>query len=141
MLIRKAHTYDVNLVGAISKIASIEIGTTLLNHKYQYTAYDPLKPQIPENRSIHTLVFPVKLRFDILKYLFVSGGFMLHSDIGQQGSDLDLGFSIGAGIQYYFKNKYGVFIYPQRNIHTLTIGLVEEHVAFGLAYRIPNKKQ
>ncbi|HTM98279.1 MAG TPA: hypothetical protein VL088_06035 [Pedobacter sp.] len=128
-------TFDLSLVGAISKIASLEIGTSLLNHQYQFTEFTALGNLVTESRSINTLVFPIKLRFDILKYFFISGGFMLHTDVGEHGSDLDFGVGIGVGVQYYFKNKYGVFIYLQRNIHRLTVGLVEEHVAFGLAYR------
>jgi hypothetical protein len=56
-----------------------------------------------------------------------------------EGPRMDVGFGIGAGAQYYFKNKYGIFIYPQTNIHSLAVGLAEEHVTFGLAYRILKK--
>lgn len=128
-------TFDVGLAGKMSKHAALEIGISVVNHRYLFTTYDP-RFQKTENRSVNTLVFPIKLRVDVLKYFFVSGGFFLGADIGKSRS-VDLGVSIGAGVQYYFKNKYGFFIYPQTNVHRLSIGLSENHVAFGVAYRIP----
>lgn len=129
------HTFDIGLAGMISKHTAIEIGISRLNHRYVFTKFDYPSLQQSETRSVNTVVFPIKLRVDILKYFFISGGFLLNAEVGK-GRQIDLGVGIGAGVQYYFKNKYGVFIYPQTNIHTLTIGLLENHVAFGLAYRI-----
>lgn len=132
-------TFDVSLVGAVSKSTAIEIGLSLLNHRYQYRKFDFPVSNVLEDKSVYTLIFPIKVRFDILKYFFISGGFLLINDF-DRGRQTDLGVSIGAGVQYYFKNKYGVFIYPQTNVHTLTIGLLENHTSFGIAYRIPNPK-
>jgi hypothetical protein len=134
-------TFDFGLSGMLSDYAALEIGVSILNHRYQYTKYDfPNGLQSPVNKSVNTLVFPLKLKFDILKYFFVSGGILLNADLGVH-DEIDIGFGIGAGVQYYFKNKYGFFIYPQTNVHTIAIGLSENHVAFGLAYRIPYLKQ
>lgn len=129
-------TFDVGLAGKVSKHTALEIGVSVLNHRYLFTTYEP-RFQKSENRSVNTLVFPIKLRVDILKYFFVGGGIFLSAEL-DRGYAVDLGVGIGAGVQYYFKNKYGIFIYPQTNVHRLTIGLLENHVAFGLAYRIPN---
>jgi hypothetical protein len=128
-------TFNVGLVGAVSKSVAVEIGVSLLNHQYQYTEFAFPSKAFTEHRSDHRLVFPIKLRFDLLKYFFVSGGVLLSNNIGKDGG-LDVGFGIGAGIQYYFKNKYGIFIYPQTNVHSPTVGLSEKHITFGLAYKI-----
>ena len=132
-------SFDLGLAGMVSKHTAVEIGLSVLNHRYLFTKFDYPGLQQAETRSENTLVFPIKLRVDILKYFFVGGGFLLVTEFGSE-RPVDLGVSIGAGVQYYFKNKYGVFIYPQTNIHTLTIGLLENHTSFGLAYRIPNPK-
>ena len=128
-------TFEVGASGMIGKYTSLDIGVSLLNHRYQYTQLD--RPgRTPVDKSLNTFVFPIKLKVDILKYIFISGGILLNSDMG--GYQVDLGFGIGAGVQYYYRNRFGIFIYPQTNIHSLAVGLSEEHVAFGLAYRIPN---
>lgn len=127
--------FDVGAYRMIGKHVSLETGISLLNHKFQYTLLDQ-PGRLPVNRSVNTLILPIKLKVDILKYLFISSGVLLNTDLGEQ-DEVDIGFGIGAGVQYYFKNKYGVFISPQTNVHTLTIGLSEKHLAFGLAYRIP----
>lgn len=130
-------SYDVSLAGALSKSTALEIGISVLNHQYQFTKFDFPDKRISVNRSVNTLVFPIKLRVDILKYFFISGGFLLNTEVGQS-DQVELGVGIGVGVQYYFKNKYGFFIYPQTNIHRVTIGLKENHIAFGLSYRILN---
>ncbi len=129
-------TFEIGASGMIGNHAALDIGFSLLEHRYQYTPLDrPGRTTV--NKTLNTFVFPVKLKVDILKYLFISGGFLLISDMG--GYKMDLGFGIGAGVQYYYKNRYGIFIYPQTNIHSIAVGLSEEHVAFGIAYRIPKK--
>lgn len=127
--------FDVGAYRMIGKHVSLETGISLLNHKFKYTLWDQ-PGRIPITRSVNTLILPIKLRVDILKYLFISTGVLLNTDLGEH-DEVDIGFGIGAGVQYYFKNKYGIFIYPQTNLHTITIGLKESHTAFGLAYRIP----
>lgn len=127
-------TLDIGASGMIGKHAALDIGVSLLNHRYQYTLWD--RPgRTPVNKSTTIFVFPLKLKVDILRYLFISGGFLLNAEMGSYRPDL--GVSIGAGVQYYFNNKVGIFIYPQTNIHSITVGLKESHTAFGLAYRIP----
>lgn len=129
-------SFDIAASHMISNQAALEVGVTILNHRYQYRVID--KPgQIPVDKSITKLVTPVKLKVDVLKYFFISGGFLLNWNLStNEQHGVDVGFGIGAGAQYYFRNKYGIFIFPQTNIHSLTYGLSEKHVAFGLAYRI-----
>lgn len=129
------HSFDMSLAGMISKHTSVEIGVSTLNHRYLFTSFDYLNLQQSETRSVNTLIFPIKLRVDILKYFFIGGGFLLNAELGR-ARKLDLGVGIGAGVQYYFKNKYGVFIYPQTNIHSLAVGLAEQHITYGISYRI-----
>jgi len=129
-------TFEVGAYRMIGKHVALEIGASILNHRYQYTLLDE-PGRKPVYKSENTFVLPIKLRIAVLKYIFISGGFLLNEEFGENdGLGIDIGFGIGAGVQYYFKNKYGVFIYPQTNIHSLTIGLSEQHVAFGLAYKI-----
>ena len=127
-------TLDIGASGMISKHTSLAIGVSFLNHRYQYTPWDT-PGQTTFTKSVNTFVFPIKLQVDILRYLFISGGFLLNSEMG--GYRPDFGVSIGAGMQYYFNNRFGIFIYPQTNIHSITVGLKESHTAFGLGYRIP----
>lgn len=126
---------EINLAGKVNKNATVEIGISVLNHRYLFTSFDYPGLQRSENRSANILLFPIRLRVDILKYFFISGGFLLNAEPGKS-YQADLGVGIGAGVQYYFKKKYGIFIYPQTNIHSLTIGLAENHVAYGIAYRL-----
>ncbi len=132
-------TFDIGASHMLGKHISLETGFTILNHHYQYTLYDQ-PGRTPVDKSANTLLFPIKLKVDILKYLFISGGFLLNSSLGSKESNgIDVGFGIGAGLQYYHKNKYGIYIYPQANVHTLSIGLSEHHIAAGLAYRFQKK--
>ncbi len=127
-------TVDFNLNRAVGKSTSIETGFSILKHRYDYRRFDPPNSNPPENRLLKTLVIPIKLKVDILNYFFIGGGFLLNAEIGENPR-LQAGFGIGAGAQYFYKNKYGVFIYPQVNIHNTTVGLAEHHIAYGLAYR------
>lgn len=132
-------TFNVGVSHMLGKHTALETGVTILNHQYQYTLSDnPTRTSVA--KLANTLVLPVKLKVDLFKYFFISGGFLLNSSLGSNESNgLDVGFGIGMGVQYYFKNKYGIFIYPQANVHTLTIGLSERHVATGFAYRFQKK--
>ncbi|MGF1926281.1 MAG: hypothetical protein ACQUHE_19065, partial [Bacteroidia bacterium] len=88
-------TFDVGLAGMMSKYASLQIGVSVINHRYLFTDFQFLNTQVAVSRSVNTLAFPIKLRFDILKYLFVSGGFLLNADLGK-GQQTDVGVGIGA---------------------------------------------
>lgn len=132
-------TFDLGFSHQLGKFTTVETGVAILNHRYQYTLFF-VPNRIPVDKSVNTLIFPVKLKVDLFKYIFVSGGFVLNREIGaNESNELDFGFGIGAGLQYYFKNKLGVFIYAQANIHTISIGLSEQHVSAGLAYRFQKK--
>lgn len=136
-ILTKAETlsqYVHGLTGKASKSTAIEIGFSLLNHQYECTKFDMFSKITSVNQTVNALVFP-KLRFDILRYFFISSGFLLNADIDPI-DDIDMGVSFGVGIQCYFKNKAGIFIYPQKNIHKLSIGLVEKHNAFGITHSI-----
>jgi hypothetical protein len=76
-------TFDVSLAGAVSTSTAIEIGVSVLNNQYQFTKFDFPDKQVSVNRSVNTLVFPIKLHVDIFKYFFISGGFLLNTDVGK----------------------------------------------------------
>ena len=134
--------YDFNYNIGKRKHAALETGISLLKHDFTYRLWDSgsMSSTVSE-RSIYSLIVPLKLRTDILKYFFISGGFLAHLNIedgGQKtlGIGSSLGIGLGAGIQYFHKEKYGVFIYPQVNVHSLGFGLMEQHTSFGISYRI-----
>ena len=134
--------FDFNYNIGKRKHAALETGISLLKHDFTYKLWDSgsMSSTVSE-RSIYSLIVPLKLRTDILKYFFISGGFLAHINIedgGQRtlGIGSSLGIGLGAGIQYFHKEKYGVFIYPQVNVHSLGFGLIEQHTSFGISYRI-----
>lgn len=131
-------TFGINLNHGIGKHTTFETGFIALKHNYTYTEYHfPPEPVVADKTNT-SIIIPLKLKIDILKYLFISGGML--ADISLNGEGTNLGFGIGAGVQYYYRNKYGFFIYPQANVHTVEVGLAESHIAFGLAYRIKKHK-
>ncbi|MES2651420.1 MAG: hypothetical protein V4663_06760 [Bacteroidota bacterium] len=132
------HALGLNYNVGINKCGIFETGAMLLRHTYQfsYSNAGPLGSQITNSKkNLTALVLPLKLRFDMLKYFFISGGPFIDVDI-TKGIKPSLGVGIGVGAQYYYKNKYGIFIYPQTNLHTLDIGLTEQHITYGISYRI-----
>ncbi|KQC01516.1 hypothetical protein [Pedobacter sp. Hv1] len=128
--------FGLNYYGGIGKHAYIETGISLLTHRYTFKEFGSPEPKPIVNKSYNAFFIPFKIRFDIAKFFFISGG--LSADFNVKGGS-SLGAGIGAGVQYYHKKGYGIFIYPQTNVHDLAIGLVERNISFGLAYRIPRR--
>jgi hypothetical protein len=133
---------DVSLLGfnyliGTGKHNAFETGIIIQKHDFVYSYFGNPPNTIITDNTITSVILPLKLRFNILKYFFISGGML--ADISLNGEGHKLGFGIGAGIQYYRKNKYGIFIYPQANIHTIGIGLAESHISAGLAHRFQKK--
>jgi len=134
---------DVDVLGinynfGFKKHKSFETGFLFLRHNYTYTEFGFPGAISVTDKTNTSLLIPAKLRFNILKYFFISGGFLADINLAN-GDGHSLGLGVGAGLQYYHKNKYGIFIYPQANLHTLGIGLAESHVSFGLSYRLVKK--
>ena len=130
-------TYGINFNEGIGKHASLETGIIALKHNYTYKEFRFPPVSTVSDQTKTSLIIPLKIKINILKYLFISGGMLL--DVNLNGKGSTIGFGIGAGAQYYYKNKYGIFIYPQANVHSIEIGLAESHIAVGLAYRIQKK--
>lgn len=133
---------DVSLFGfnyliGTGKRNAIETGIIIQKHDFVYSDFSNPPNTIVTNNTNTSVILPLKLRFNILKYFFISGGML--ADISLSGEAHNLGLGIGAGVQYYYKNKYGIFVYPQANIHTIGIGLAESHVTAGFAYRFQKK--
>lgn len=128
---------ELNFYQSIGRHSYIETGISFLDHQYTFTKFD-YTPQPAIKQFYRAIYIPLKIRFDVAKYFFISGGLSTEFKTSKGSKDGNaLGAGIGAGLQYYHQNKYGIFIYPQINVHSLDIGLIERHISFGLAYRIP----
>ncbi len=136
--------FDFSYTIGKRKHSGIETGVSLMKHDFTYSILDTKSfTTTITPRSIYSLIVPLKLRTDIFKYFFISGGFLAHINIGDGGIESlgigsSLGIGIGGGIQYVHKEKYGIFVYPQVNVHSIDFGLLEQHTSFGISYRIPN---
>ena len=75
-------TFEVGAYRMIGKHVALEIGASILNHRYQYTLLDE-PGRKPVNKSENTFVLPIKLRVAVLKYIFISGGFLLNEEFGE----------------------------------------------------------
>lgn len=65
---------------------------------------------------------PVYLRLDILKYVFIHGGFLLDFDPNlnaRYDNQTGIGFGAGMGIQYQFNNDWGIYLSPFMKMHSL----------------------
>ncbi len=134
--------FDFSYTIGKRKHSAIETGVSLMKHDFTYSILDTKSPTVTITpRSIYALIVPLKLRTDILKYFFISGGLLGHINIGDGGIESlgiesSLGIGLGGGIQYVHKEKYGIFVYPQVNIHNIGYGLLEHHTSFGISYRL-----
>lgn len=138
--------FDFNYTRGRRKHSALETGISLLKHDFTYRNWDQTGgTSTVSERSMYTLIVPVKFRFYVLKYFFISSGLLAHINVKDEGTHTlgigsSIGIGVGGGIQYFYKEKYGVFIYPQVNVHSLGFGLIEQHTSFGISYRIVNKE-
>lgn len=147
---KSVNTIGLNYFGGITHHLFIETGLIWLQHQSTKTTYNiPTSPTMPITKtttdiSLNVITIPLKLRVEFAKYFFISGGIMRDFPLGKTAKNHihpnAFGVGIGGGVQYLHHNKFGIFIYPQVNIHELfESGIVENNVTFGLAYRIPRR--
>jgi hypothetical protein len=147
---KSVNTVGLNYFGGINNHLFIETGLILLHHQFTKTTYHPRTTptgadlKTTTDVSLNVITIPLKLRVEFAKYFFISGGIMRDFPLGKTAKSYihpnAFGVGIGGGVQYLHHNKFGIFIYPQANIHELfESGIVETNVTFGLAYRIPRR--
>lgn len=147
---KSVNTIGLNYFGGITNHLFIETGLIWLQHQSTKTTYNiPTTATMPMTKtltdvSFHMVTIPLKLRVEFAKYFFVSGGIMRDFPVNSITKNTlhpnAFGIGIGGGLQYLHHNKFGVFIYPQANIHEFfDRGIMEANISFGLAYRIPRR--
>lgn len=128
--------------GLAKKNLFLETGLAYLTYKYTITAsYPPNSWSWDYTQNLISV--PVRLRYEAGKYIFFNGSLYLDIDVSKRTSRglSGIGTGLGAGLQYYFKDKVGFYINPQFNIRNLAsfsgspYKLASTQVAFGLAYK------
>ncbi len=127
-----------------SKNLFLETGFEHLTYKYTLSSFYPPSPPKSWDYTATLISFPVKLRYEAGKYFFFNGNLYLDIDVSKgTGRGLSgIGTGLGAGLQYYFKNKFGVYVNPQLELRNLAsfsgspYKLASTQIAFGLTYRI-----
>ncbi|MES2417451.1 MAG: outer membrane beta-barrel protein [Bacteroidota bacterium] len=137
---KSLNSFGINYHEGLNKHLFIETGLIYINYKYTTTFNYPNLPQTETNNTLKLLNLPIKIRLEFAKLFFLNAGLLM--DINLDQSDLAIESGVGAtaglGVQYYYKNRFGLTINPQANLHGLITGegLIETNVTFGLAYRI-----
>jgi hypothetical protein len=73
-------------------------------------------------KQFSMITVPLSLRVNFLRYLFISGGLLLSSDFTTSmpiDSQTGLGATVGAGLQYTFKERFTLFVNPYSKAHSL----------------------
>ncbi|EOR95408.1 hypothetical protein ADIARSV_1409 [Arcticibacter svalbardensis MN12-7] len=130
-----------------SKHIGIESGLSLLTHKFNVTPAPMGQPQVSRAEEIQLLSMPVYVKYTFLNYFYLNGGLSFDLDI-KNTAELDnqsgIGLGAGAGAQYFFNNKIGLFVNPQLVFHSLLNfndethprKLYEANVTIGLSYKL-----
>lgn len=117
------------------------------DYKGEFEGYGNLKWE--ENKTVKLLSIPIKLRYELGKYIFFNGGLYADVDISKDPDNTikeftGLGAGFGLGLHYYLE-KIGVFVNPQidaRNLLSFTTRkgpvqrLFNTNLSFGVALKI-----
>lgn len=128
----------------------LETGIHYLVYKYlSISNYDMHLPNTITGRTVKVISVPLKLRYEPWNFLFLNGGLYTDIDVSEKYPNYPpkisgIGLGLGIGLQYYFKNRLGIYVNPQidlRNMLTFSTynsgyKLLDSHLTFGLAYRI-----
>jgi hypothetical protein len=126
----------------------LEPGICYFTYRYKgvFTSY--ANKTWEEERTVKLISIPIKLRYEIGKYVFFNGGSYIDIDLATEGRGwikefTGIGVGIGAGLQYYLKNKIGVYLNPQIDVRNLVAfsnetpqRIFNTNLLVGLAYRI-----
>jgi hypothetical protein len=130
----------------------IQLETGVQYLKHNYTIHYPFFPQntkSPTDHALKLISVPIKVKYDIWKYIFFSGGLYVDIDISKSaryayiGNFSGIGAGAGIGFQYPFSNGLGLYVNPQvdlRNVISFSRdnnqkALRAEFVTLGLNYR------
>lgn len=144
------NTLGINYWQETLKNLHLEIGVQYLVYKYTATApYYGQYPPVVSNHKVKLITIPIQLRYDLGKFIFFNGGLNLNLDAQEINVFKDykfggIGAGAGIGLQYYFKNKMGIYINPRldlRNVISFSnegsnVNLATALLTFGLNYRI-----
>lgn len=140
---KSLNIFGINYHESINKYFFIETGLAYINYKYTSTYHYPGTSETSTLNKLELINLPIKIRLEFAKFFFLNTGLLMDLNLDQMGSynsgiKSGLGVTAGFGMQYYYKNKFGVTINPQANLHGLITGygLMESNITFGLAYRI-----
>lgn len=135
------YTYQKN------KNIGIESGLSLLRFKFNVTPAPTGIVQPATAQEIKLLSLPVYVKYTFLDYFYLNGGLSFDLDVkntSEINNQSGIGLGAGAGAQYYFNNKIGLFLNPQLVFHSLLNfndatyprRLYEANVTVGLSYKL-----
>lgn len=145
---RSLKSFGVGFTAEVSKNLYFETGLNYLNHAYTIVPSPFFTNLKQRNENIKIITLPIKMRFEAGKFFFLNGGMITDFTIGEVETMYNkydysgLGLNLGLGLKYSFKNKIGVFINPQFNVHNLVsftennLGFNETNLTFGLKYQL-----
>ncbi|RZL11886.1 MAG: porin family protein [Pedobacter sp.] len=123
---------------------SIETGLGFSSIKFR--SYGAPGINVPtRDHDVNILSVPLKIRYNIGKFVFFSGGGIIDLDVKNTDGINSLsgfGLTAGAGLKYDLKSGPGIFINPQLTSHALIpftsekniLKLLNASVSFGLSY-------
>lgn len=126
----------------------LETGIQYLKYNYTQTpAFTGSHTPSPASNTLHLISIPVKVRYEFAKLFFLNGGLYTDMEVGNRQKTYTfsgIGAGIGAGVQYYFTNKIGIYANPQLGLRNLLsfstqnqkASLLDASISFGLAYRL-----
>lgn len=126
----------------------LETGIQYLKHNYTQTpTFTGLSTPAPAPNTLHLISIPVKVRYEFAKLFFLNSGLYADIEVGNKQETYTfsgIGAGIGAGVQYYFTNKIGIYANPQLGLRNLLsfstqnekASLLDASIAFGLAYHL-----
>lgn len=146
--VQSLNTIGISYLERMSKNLYFETGLQYLVCKYtSWPGVAPPEFNFSTDHLVKLIGVPIKLRYEAGKYIFFNTGLYVDIDVSEKAiyssqKFSGLGASAGIGLQYYFKNKLGLYVNPMldfRNLLTISSGsnkLVSGNLVFGLAYRI-----
>ena len=146
---KSLNTFGFTYLNETVKNLFLETGINSFTYQYTLTAvgYGIDIPQV-SNHKTSLISIPIKLRYEVGKYVFFNGGLNTDIDISEKDrnsvSDFSgIGAGAGIGLQY-FKNHFGVYFNPQFDFRSLIQftssnqhnKILNSNFVFGLSYKM-----
>jgi hypothetical protein len=119
---RSFNSYGINFKKETAKNLFLGLGINYGNYRYTFIneTYIEDFELSTSIQQINLLSFPIQLRYEPNKYIFIDGGAVIDFNLRKRYDYYSgIGVNIGAGLQYYFKNKIGIHINPEANFRSL----------------------